>query len=77
MNKEAQQLALLEAQLTGFAHAKNGYSIESLIDAAGVTLKEWEKLLDQYDIYQISKDEAESIREHLKKECSHEITANH
>ena len=40
MNKQ-QMVELAEAQLTGFAHAAQGYSIEHLAESMGLTYTEW------------------------------------
>lgn len=37
-------LKLAEAQLLGFAHASKGYSAKALVEAMGMTPKEWAKL---------------------------------
>ena len=40
----AKQLEMAAQQLTGFAHARAGYSITSLADGMGLTAKEWEAI---------------------------------
>ncbi|RDY57544.1 hypothetical protein [Flagellimonas nanhaiensis] len=38
------QLNLVEQQLLGFCHAKQGYNLESLIDSMGLTNDEWQDM---------------------------------
>ena len=42
----ATQLELAEAQLVGYAHAKRGYEIESLVGNMGLKKSEWKKIKD-------------------------------
>lgn len=49
-SKEKQMLDFAEQQLTGFAHASRGYSIEELATAMGLKESEWRKLSDKVDL---------------------------
>lgn len=44
MNLENQNLVMAEAQLRGFLHGKQGFNVESLVEAMALELSEWEEL---------------------------------
>mgnify|MGYP002640668332 CR=1 FL=1 len=46
-------------QFTGFAHAKQGYDVESLAEAMGLTREEWNKIKDEVDASDADKEAIE------------------
>lgn len=49
------QLELADAQLTGFAHASQGFGILELAESMGLTKKEWIKLRETSGLKDLDK----------------------
>lgn len=64
---EDKQLELAEAQLLGFATGKDGYSIEGLVEAMGLTKKEWVELRKQFDMKYLTKQDRVDIADLLSE----------
>ena len=56
-----------EQQLTGFVHAKRGFSIESLIESMGLTKKEWRKIRFNATTLGLNEDEISEINSFFKR----------
>lgn len=52
-----------EQQITGYVHAKRGYSLESLADSMGLTESEWENIKFNSQILGMNADEVEELDE--------------
>lgn len=57
-----------EQQLTGFAHAKRGFNLVSLIQSMGLKEYEWKKIKFNASILGLNKDEVLEIDDYFKKE---------
>lgn len=62
----ANKIDLAEQQLVGFRHAKDGYSLISLIEAMGLTKKEWTTMQKTHDLSNLDKTDITEINEHFK-----------
>ena len=52
------EIEMAEQQLTGFASARAGESIESLAGSMGLTFNEWEKIKSRGNVMLSTSDEA-------------------
>ena len=62
------QIKLAEQQLTGFAHASKGFTINDLASSMGLTKREWMKLRDVVDLKPLDRadlDEKYGIKQAL------------
>lgn len=64
--KKDELIALADAQLLGWRHARDGYSIESLCDSMGLTAREWAVLNKKYDMGYLREEDRYAIEEYLK-----------
>lgn len=58
------ELEMAEQQLTGFAHAKAGHSIEALADGMGLTASEW-KGIQARGTVRLDNDDTEALNAHF------------
>ena len=58
---------LVEQQLRGFCHAKNGYDLLSLITSMNLSKQEWVKLKSEYDLSFMSDDQKSEIDDYYKR----------
>ena len=70
----ATQLDLAEHQLTGFKHAKEGYSLRDLISSMGLTKREWDTLQNKEKVDYLNKDDKEEIDEYFESEAKSKHT---
>jgi hypothetical protein len=69
MTEEQLNLHKADQQLTGFAHARGGYQINSLAAGMGLTKKEWEALKKDFLVLDyLTEEEVQEIEDHLN-EC--------
>lgn len=64
----AKEIDLAIAQFIGFAHAKSGYSILSLIGAMGLTEREWTQICKSEKHTVLSKSDIAEINTYFDKQ---------
>ncbi len=64
----ATKLDLADAQFIGFHHGKREPSVINMIQAMGLTKKEWEKWKKEYSTHYLADREIQEIDEHFENE---------
>lgn len=67
MTQAEYQLALFEAQLTGYAAGRGGYSLQQLLDENHITLEKWQSLRRAYMLDMLRDGEEEEMEEYLRE----------
>jgi len=59
-----------EQQLLGYAHAKRGFDLISLVEAMALKKNEWETIKEDYGLSYLNEKEIKEIDNHFKEEQS-------
>lgn len=58
-NEEQRMTELADAQFIGFAYAKSGYEITTLVESMGLEKSEWDSLKDKTYLSELDKQEVD------------------
>lgn len=67
INNKELELAKAEAQLIGFKHGQEGYSLKNLVSAMALKPEEWAEMQKEYEMTYLTKVDVQEITEEVNE----------